>query len=76
MSETVTYESVGDEEFVAHSIKVGVPEQMARHLVDSLHDVRDNQLDETSTDLEAWLGHPPASLREGLAELFPVPAPS
>jgi NAD(P)H dehydrogenase (quinone) len=72
---TVTYESVGDEEFVAHAVKVGVPEQMAGHLVQSLHDVRDNQLDETSADLEALLGRAPASLKDGLAELF-APAAS
>ncbi|MCO6000065.1 SDR family oxidoreductase [Actinoallomurus rhizosphaericola] len=74
--QTVTYESVTDEEFVARAVKVGVPEQTARHLVDSLHDVRDNQLDETSTDLERLLGHAPASLRDGLAELFSVPNPA
>lgn len=67
---TVGYTSVSDDEFVAHAVRVGVPEQLARHLVQSLHDVRDNQLDETSTDLETLLGHEPASLREGLAELF------
>jgi NAD(P)H dehydrogenase (quinone) len=66
----VTYTSVSDEEFVAHAVKVGVVEPLARHLVDSLHDVRDNQLDQTSTDLQTLLGHAPASLTDGLAELF------
>lgn len=74
--QTVTYESVADEEFVAHAVKVGVPERMARHLLDSLRDVRDNQLDQTSTDLERLLGHAPASLRDGLAELFGGPEPA
>jgi NAD(P)H dehydrogenase (quinone) len=73
---TVAYTPVSDAEFVAHAVKLGVVEQMAAHLVDSLHDVRDNQLDETSTDLEALLGRAPASLKTGLAELFPVPAPA
>jgi NAD(P)H dehydrogenase (quinone) len=68
----VTYTSVTDERFVAHAVKLGVPEQTASHLVQSLHDVRDNQLDETSTDLQALLGREPASLKDALAELFPV----
>jgi NAD(P)H dehydrogenase (quinone) len=67
---TVTYTSVSDEDFVAHAVEQGVPEQMARHLVGFFADVRDNQLDETSTDLQALLGRPPASLKDGLAELF------
>lgn len=70
---TVTYASVSDDDFIAHAVTVGVPAPMARHLVDSLHDVRDNQLDETSTDLQALLGRAPASLRDGLAELFTPP---
>jgi NAD(P)H dehydrogenase (quinone) len=72
--QAVTYESVSDERFVAHAVRLGVPEQMASHLVESLHDVRDNQLDETSTDLQALLGDEPASLQDALAELFPRPA--
>jgi NAD(P)H dehydrogenase (quinone) len=49
---------------------VGVPEQLARHLTDSFADLRDGQLNETSTDLQALLGRPPATLEKGLAELF------
>ena len=49
-----------DEEFVAHAVKVAVPERLARRLVYSLHDVRENQLDETGTDLETLLGRTPA----------------
>jgi len=67
---TVSYESVSDDEFVAHAVTVGVPEQLARHLVSSFADVRDNQLEETSTDLQTLLGRAPASLKEGLTELF------
>jgi NAD(P)H dehydrogenase (quinone) len=66
----VTYTPVSDDDFVAHAATAGVPEQLARHLVQSFADVRDNQLDETSTDLQALLGRPPASLRDGLAGLF------
>jgi len=72
---TVTYTPVSDGEFVAHAVAHGVPEPMARHLVGFFADVRDDQLDETSTDLEALLGRAPASLRDGLAELF-TPAAS
>jgi NAD(P)H dehydrogenase (quinone) len=43
---------------------------MARYLVGFFADVRYHQLDETSTDLQALLGREPASLTEGLAELF------
>jgi NAD(P)H dehydrogenase (quinone) len=67
---TVPYTSVSDHEFVTHAATLGVPEQIARHLIDSLHDIRDNQLDETSTDLETLLRRRPTSLRDGLAELF------
>jgi NAD(P)H dehydrogenase (quinone) len=67
---TVTYKSVSGDEFVAHAIEQGMPEQMALHLVGFFTDVRDNQLDETSTDLGALLGRAPVSLKDGLAELF------
>jgi NAD(P)H dehydrogenase (quinone) len=72
---TVTYTSVGDDDFVADAIDRGVPEPMARHLAGFFADVRDNQLDETSTDLESLLGRAPASPKDGLAELF-TPAAS
>ncbi len=51
-----------------------MPEQLARHLVGFFADVRDNLLDETSADLQALLGRAPASLKDGLAELFTPPA--
>ncbi|HVT68785.1 MAG TPA: hypothetical protein VHF26_13625, partial [Trebonia sp.] len=70
----VRYTSVSDEDFVAHAVEVGVPEQLARHLLQSFADIRDSQLDETSTDLQALLGRAPASLQDGLAELFSPPA--
>jgi len=72
---TVTYTSVSDKDFVAHAVEQGVPEQLARHLVGFFADVRDNQLSETSTDLQTLLGRAPASLKDGLAELF-APAAS
>jgi NAD(P)H dehydrogenase (quinone) len=67
---TVTYTSVSGDDFVAHAIAQAMPEQMARHLVGFFADVRENQLDETSADLGVLLGRAPASLRDGLAELF------
>lgn len=70
----VTYTSVSDNDFVAHAAGQGIPEQMARHLIGFFADVRDNQLDETSTDLQVLLGRAPASLKDGLAELFAPPA--
>jgi NAD(P)H dehydrogenase (quinone) len=47
-----------------------MPEQAARHMLGFCSDIRDNQLDETSTDLETLLGHRPATLTDGLRELF------
>lgn len=67
---TVTYEPVGDDEFVAHAVEHGIAEPMAQHLLGFFADVRDNQLDETGTDLQTLLGRAPASLKDGLAELF------
>ena len=69
-SSTVTYTSVSDDDFVAHATGQGIPEPMARYLVGFFADVRGNLLDETSADLQALLGRAPASLKEGLAELF------
>ena len=71
----VTYTPVSDDDFVARAVQRGVAEAMARHLAGFFADVRDNQLDETSTDLQALLGRAPASLKDGLAELF-TPAAS
>ena len=66
----VSYASVGDDEFVAHSVEQGMPEPMARYLVGFFADVRANQLGEISGDLAALLGREPVSLKDGLAELF------
>jgi len=71
---TVAYTPVSDDDFVAHATGQGVPEPMARHLTGFFADVRANQLNQTSTDLQALLGRAPASLKDGLAELFTPPA--
>jgi NAD(P)H dehydrogenase (quinone) len=71
---TVIYASVSDDDFVARAVEQGIPEQAARHLAGFFADVRDHHLDETSTDLQALLGRAPASLKDGLAELFTPPA--
>ncbi|MBV9794123.1 MAG: SDR family oxidoreductase [Actinobacteria bacterium] len=69
----VAYTPVSDGDFVVHAIGQGIPEPMARYLVGFFADVRDHQLDETSTDLQELLGRAPASLKDGLAELFTPP---
>jgi len=70
---TVSYTSVSDGDFVAHAVELEIPDQLARQLAGFFADVRDNQLDETSTDLQPLLGRAPASLKDGLAELFALP---
>lgn len=67
---TVTYTPVSDDDFVAHAVGQNMPEPMARYLAGFFADVRDHQLDQTSTDLQALLGRAPAALTDGLAELF------
>ena len=66
----VAYTQVSDEDYIAESIRAGVPEQLAQRLLGFYFDIRDNQLNETSSDLRTLLGHEPATLQEGLRELF------
>lgn len=66
----VAYTEISDEDYVARTVQAGVPEHMARRFVGFFGDIRDNQLDETSADLQALLGREPATLRQGLRELF------
>jgi NAD(P)H dehydrogenase (quinone) len=73
---TVSYTPVSDDDFVAHAVELGIPEPLARHLTGFFADVRDNQLSETSADLQALLGRAPTSLKDGLAELFKPSAPA
>jgi hypothetical protein len=70
----VTYTPVSDDDFVAHAVKQGTAESAARRIAGFFADIRSGQLSETSTDLERLLGRAPASLSDGLAELFPLPA--
>jgi NAD(P)H dehydrogenase (quinone) len=70
---TVAYTPVTDEEYLAGAVQAGVPDQVARSILGFYHDIRDNQLDETSSDLERLLGREPATLAEGLPELFVLP---
>jgi len=72
----VTYTPVSDDDFVAQAAGQGIPEQTARRFAGFFADIRGNQLDETSTDLQELLGRAPATLQDGLAELFTPPAPS
>lgn len=68
----VEYTMVTDEDFVAETVRAGVPEDLARRFLGFYSDIRDDQLDETSNDLQALLGREPATLQEGLRELFEV----
>ncbi len=70
---TITYTPVTDEGFLASAGQAGLPEDVARRYLGFYYDIRDNQLDETSTDLETFLGRRPATLAEGLRELFELP---
>ena len=70
---TVTYAQVTDEEYVAGAVQAGVPEPVARRILGFYHDIRDDQLDETSSDLAMLLGREPAPLADGLRELFDLP---
>ncbi len=67
---TITYAPVTEEDYLAGTGQAGMPEHVARHMLGFCADIRDNQLDETSTDLETLLGHRPATLTEGLRKLF------
>jgi NAD(P)H dehydrogenase (quinone) len=66
----VDYTRVSDEEYVAGVMEAGVPEHLAHRFLGFSRDIRDDQLDETSSDLEALLGRSPATLPEGLREVF------
>jgi NAD(P)H dehydrogenase (quinone) len=66
----VDYTRISDEEYIADATQAGVPEHLARRFLGFYVDIRDNQLDQTSSDLETLLGREPASLREGLREVF------
>jgi NAD(P)H dehydrogenase (quinone) len=70
---TVEYTPVTDEDYLTHAHRAGVPDDVSRRVLGFYQDIRDNQLDETSGDLEHLLGRPPASLTEGLRELFDLP---
>ncbi|SDQ21336.1 NmrA family NAD(P)-binding protein [Quadrisphaera sp. DSM 44207] len=67
---TVTYTPVSDEEWLAGAVRAGVPEHRARQVLGFSCDIRDHQLEETSTDLQALLGREPAPLQQGLREVF------
>jgi NAD(P)H dehydrogenase (quinone) len=67
---TVDYTQITDEEYVASVVEAGFPEPLARRFLGFCSDIRNDQLDETSTDLETLLGRRAASLPEGLREVF------
>ena len=51
-----------------------MPDDVSRRVLGFYHDIRDDQLDETSDDFENLLGRAPATLTAGLRELFDLPA--
>jgi NAD(P)H dehydrogenase (quinone) len=68
--QTVDYVALTDDEYLAEAAQAGLPERVAKFSLGFYCDIRDNQLDETSTDLQRLLGHEPATLADGLRELF------
>ena len=48
----------------------GVPETAIQRTIGFMTDIKNGQEATVSTDLEKWLGRPPASLREGLPTLY------
>ena len=66
----VDYAQTSEQEYVANAVQGGVPEHLGRRFLGFSCDMRDNQLDETSSDLKTLLGRPPATLGEGPREVF------
>ncbi len=66
----VTYTAISDEDYVAQTVRAGFPEPLARRFLGFLRDIRDGQLDQTSDDLGALLGRAPATLVDGVREVF------
>jgi NAD(P)H dehydrogenase (quinone) len=67
---TVTYTQVSDEEYVSETVARGVPEALAHRFLGFFSDIKEGQLDETSNDLQVLMGREPATLQDGLRELF------
>ncbi|MEP6697882.1 MAG: NmrA family NAD(P)-binding protein [Pseudonocardiales bacterium] len=67
---TVDYVPISDDDYIARTVRGGVPEHLARRFLGFFFDIRDNQLDETGSDLQTLLGREPATLQQGCAELF------
>lgn len=67
---TVRYTQISDDEYVEDAVRAGLPEHLARRFLGFYSDIRDNQLDQTSSDLTALLDREPATLPEGLREVF------
>jgi len=66
----VDYQDVSEEEFVADAAARGLPDAVARRTLGFFADMHDGQLNQTSSDLGTLLGREPASLTEGLREVF------
>lgn len=67
---TVDIISSDDQGFIANLIANGVPESVAELLLAFQYDIKNGQLDVTSTDFEKALGRPLRSLEAGFKELL------
>ncbi len=70
----VRYTEVTEEAYLAGMVAAGVPAGAGQRVLGFIADIRDGQLDETSNDLGALLGRAPATLADGVRELFALPA--
>jgi NAD(P)H dehydrogenase (quinone) len=71
----IPYTDVGDDKYMAEAVARGLPEPVVHRTLGFFADIRDGQLNQTSADLATLLGRAPASLSDGLREVFDlVPA--
>ncbi len=66
----VKYTPVGADEFEKMMVNKGLPMPMVKKIIDFNTDIKNNQEAEITNDLENKLGRKPATLQEGLKELF------
>jgi len=66
----IDYVPIDRPTFEAQMSKRGMAEPMYKRIGDFYGDIRDGQLDEVTSDMEAILGRKPSSLKDGLKILF------
>lgn len=67
---TVSYTAVSEADFKAQMQARGLPDPVIGKITDFVVDVRNGQESPVTGELEALLGRPPASLADGLKEVF------